>query len=68
MDEFMRDLIFEKIAGILEEAADSNLVKMQQKLLEVMEPLSKVWTTVNSYFEQKWKSLYLKFSQIYTKL
>ena len=68
MDEFMRDLIFEKIAGILEEAADSNLVKMQQKLLEVMEPLSKVWTTVNSYFEQKWKSHYLKFSQIYTKL
>ena len=64
----MRDLIFEKIAGILEEAADSNLVKMQQKLLEVMEPLSKVWTTVNSYFEQKWKSHYLKFSQIYTKL
>ena len=53
MDEFMRDLIFEKIAGILEEAAASNLVKMQQKLLEVMEPLSKVWTTVNSYFEQK---------------
>ena len=68
MDEFMRDLIFEKIAGILEEAADSNLVKMQQKLLEVMEPLSKVWTTVNSYFEQKWKSHYLKFWQIYTKL
>ena len=49
----MRDLIFEKIAGNLEEAAASNLVKMQQKLLEVMEPLSKVWTTVNSYFEQK---------------
>ena len=43
----MRDLLFEKIAAILEQAADSNLVKMQQKLLEVMEPLSKVWTTVN---------------------
>ena len=57
----MRDLIFEKIAGILEEAADLNLVKIQQKLLEVMAPLSKVWTTVNSYFEQKWKSHYPKF-------
>ena len=55
MDEFMRDLIFEKRAGSIEVAADSNLVKLQQKLLDVMGPLSKVWTIVekasNSRFE-----------------
>ena len=49
----MRDLIFEKRAG---SAADSNLVKLQQKLLDVMGPLSNVWTIVektsNSRFEQ----------------
>ena len=42
MDKFMRDLIFEKKAGSLEVAADSNLVKLQQKLLDVLKPLSKV--------------------------
>ena len=56
MNEFMRDLIFEKRAGSLEVAADSNLVKLQQKLLDVMGPLSKVWNIVqkasNSCFEQ----------------
>ena len=46
MDEFMRDLIFEKRAGSLGVAADSNLVKLQQKLLDVMGPLSKVWTII----------------------
>ena len=49
-------MIFEKIVGSLEEVADSNLVKLQQKLLDVMRPLSKVWTiaekTRNSRFEQ----------------
>ena len=52
----MRDLIFEKKAGSLELAADSNLVKPQEKLLDVMRPLSKIWTKVekasNSRFEQ----------------
>ena len=38
MDEFMRDLIFEKSAGSIEVAADSNLVKLQQKLLDIMGP------------------------------
>lgn len=61
MDEFMRDMIFEKIAGSLEEAADSNLIKLQQKLLDVMRPLSKVWTIVentsNSRFKQVGASL-----------
>ena len=46
MDEFMRDLIFEKRADSLGVAADSNLVKLQQKLLNVTEPLSKVWTII----------------------
>ena len=67
-DEFKRDLIFEKRAGSLEVARDSNLAKLQQKLLDVMGPLSKVWTTVekasNSLFEQVEVSL----SEILTKL
>ena len=42
MDEFMRDLIFDKRAGSLEVTANSNLVKLQQKLLDGMGPLSKV--------------------------
>ena len=37
----MRDLIFEKRGGSLEVAADSNLVELQQKLLDSMGPLSK---------------------------
>ena len=56
MGEPMRDLIFEKRVDSLEVAADSNLVKLQQKLLDVMEPLSKLWTIVeeasNSCFEK----------------
>ena len=42
MNTFMKDLTFEKEAGNLEVAADSNLVKLQQKLLELMGPLFKV--------------------------
>ena len=45
MDEFTRDLIFEKRA-VKEIAADSNLVKLQQKALDAMGPLSKVWIIV----------------------
>ena len=56
IDKFVRDMIFEKRAGSLEVAADSNLVRVQQKLLDVMGPLSEVSTTVekasNSGFEQ----------------
>ena len=68
MDEFLRDLRFDKRAGSLEVAADSNLVKLQQKLLDVMRsltdvmgPLSTVCTIVekasNSSFEQMEVSL-----------
>ena len=39
MDEFMRDLMFEKRACSLEVAANSNLVKLQQNLVDVMGPL-----------------------------
>ena len=39
-DELTRDLLIEKRAGSLEVAAYSNLVKLQQKLLDVMGPLS----------------------------
>ena len=52
----MRDLIFEKRAGILKVAADSNLVKLQQKLLDVIGNISKVWVIVektsNSGFKE----------------
>ena len=55
MNEFMRDLIFEKRVGSLVVTANSNLVKLQQKLLDVMGPLSKVLNIVekasNSCFD-----------------
>ena len=38
-DEFMRDLRFKKRASSKKAAADSNLVKLQQKLLDAMGPL-----------------------------
>ena len=56
MNEFLRDLIFEKRTGSIEVQADSNLVKLQQKLLDAMGPLSQVWTIVekvsNPSFEE----------------
>ena len=46
----MKDLIFEKRADSLEVEADSNLVKLQQKILDdVMGPLFKIWTTVQAW-------------------
>ena len=52
----MKDLIYQKTAGSLEVAADSDIVKLQQKFLDVMGLFSKVWTIVekasNSCFEQ----------------
>ena len=48
--------MFESRTGSLVVAVVSNLVKLQQKLLDVMGPLFKVWTAVekvsNSRFEQ----------------
>ena len=64
MDEFMRDKIFEKIAGSLEEVADSNLIKLQQKLLDVMRPLSKVWTIVENTSNFRFKQVEASLTEI----
>ena len=42
MGEFTRDLIFGKRAASQEVAVDSNLFKLEQKLLDVIVRLSKV--------------------------
>ena len=47
MDDFMRDLLLEK-KNHFEITSDTNLVKLQQRLLDVMGPLSKIWATVES--------------------
>ena len=47
MDDFMRELLLEK-RNHFEIVSDTNLVKLQQRLLDVMGPLSKIWTTVES--------------------
>ena len=64
MDEFMRDKIFEKIAGSLEEVADPNLIKLQQKLLDVMRPLSKVWTIVENTSNSRFKQVEASLTEI----
>ena len=55
MDDFMRDLLLEK-KNHFEITSDTNLVKLQQRLLDVMGPLRKIWTTAesakNSQYEQ----------------
>ena len=47
MNDFMRELLLEK-RNHFEITSDTNLVKLQQRLLDVMGPLSKIWTTVES--------------------
>ena len=47
MDEFMTELFLEK-RNHFEITSDTNLVKLQQRLLDVMGPLSKIWATVES--------------------
>ena len=47
MDDFMRELLLEK-RNHFEITSDTNLVKLQQKLLDVTCPLSKIWATVES--------------------
>ena len=47
MDDFMRELLLEK-RNHFEITSDTNLVKLQQRLLDVMGPLRKIWTTVES--------------------
>ena len=43
----MKELLLEK-RNHFEIMSDTNLVKLQQKLLDVMGPLSKIWTTAES--------------------
>ena len=64
MAEFLIDLIFDKRASRLEVLTDANLVKLQQKLLDVIEPISTVEKASNSCFEQLEVSLF----KILTKL
>ena len=64
----MRDLIFEKRAGSIEVAADSNLVKLQQKLLDVMGPLSKVWTIVEKASNSRFEQVEVSLPEILTNL
>ena len=47
MDDFIRELLLEK-RNHFEITSDANLVKLQQRLLDVMGPLSKIWATVES--------------------
>ena len=47
MDDFIRELLSEK-GNHFEITSDTNLVKLQQRLLDVMGPLSKIRATVES--------------------
>ena len=68
MDKLTRDLIFEKRAGSLVVAADSNLVKLQQKLLDVTRPLSKVWTIVEKASNSRFEQVEVSLPEILTNL
>ena len=63
MDAFMRDLIFEKKGG-----SRPNLVKLQQKLLDVMGPLSKVWGIVEKANNSRFKKVEVSLSEILANL
>ena len=49
-------------------AADSNLVKLQQKLLDVMGPLSKVWSIVEKANNSRFKKVEVSPSEILANL
>ena len=59
----MRDLIFEKKGG-----SRPNLVKLQQKLLDVMGPLSKVWGIVEKTNNSRFKKVEVSLSEILANL
>ena len=61
-------MMFEKRAGCLELAADSNFVKLQQKLLDVMGPLSKVWTIVEKASIFSFEQVEVSLPEILTNL
>ena len=64
----MKDQIFEKGAGSLEVEADSNLVKLQQILLDCMRHLLKVWTTVEKGNNFPFKQVEVSLPQILANL
>ena len=64
----MRDLILEKRAGSIELAAESNLVKLQQKLLDVTGPLCKVWAIVEKASNFCFKQVEVSLPEIPTNL
>ena len=64
----MRGLIFEKRAGSLEVATDSNLIKLLQKSLNVMGPLFKVWTTVEKVSNSRFKQVEVSLPEILMNL
>ena len=68
MDEFMKDLIFEKRAGSLGVEADSYLVNLQQKLLDVMGHLFKIWTTFEKANNFPFKEAEVSLPQILKNL
>ena len=68
MDELMKDQIFEKGAGSLEVEEDSNLVKLQQILLDCMRHLLKVWTTVEKGNNFPFKQVEVSLPQILANL
>ena len=49
-------------------AADSNLVKLQQKLLDVMGSLSKVWSIVEKANNSRFKKVEVSLSEILANL
>lgn len=64
----MGDLVSQKNDGNLEVAAGSNLAKLQQKLLDDMGPLSKVWTTVEKATNSRFEQVEVSLSEILTNL
>ena len=64
----MRDLIFAKRAGSLEVAAASNLVKLQQKLINVMGPLSQVFTIVEKASNYRFVQVEISLPEFLTNL
>ena len=64
----MRDLIFEKRAGSLVVAVDSNLVKQQPKLLDAMGPLYKVFTIVDKAYSSPFERVEVSLHEMLTNL
>ena len=64
----MTDLIFEKRANSLEIVADSNLVKLQQKLPDVVARLSKLWIIIEKASNSRLEQVKVSLPEIVTNL